>query len=93
MKIEPEDQTGIEGRIVEISDESFLVVENISKEEAVEISGENILNADVGGAYWFSGVEHTKQYEEGQLVRVSTSTIMESYPAQAEAESIEALDE
>jgi len=87
-------ESGIqEGYVIDISDSRILVVSEITREEALQLTAENLLKESTGGdAVWYS-VEDTAYYEVGQLLRVKSEFMMESYPAQSEAILVQIVDE
>ena len=87
-------ETGIqEGYVIEIDESRILVVSDISKEEAFMLTAEILLEESIGSeAVWYR-VNDTGVYEEGQLLRVKSEIMMESYPAQSEAILIQVVEE
>ena len=87
-------ETGIqEGFVIEIDESRILVVSDISKEEAFTITAENLLEGNIGtDAVWYK-VNDTGVYKVGQLLRVKSEMMMESYPALSEAILVQIVEE
>jgi len=87
-------ETGIqEGYVIEIDESRILVVSDISKEEALILTAENLLEGNIGtDAVWYK-VNNTGDYEVGQLLRVKSEMMMESYPGQSEAVLVQIVEE
>ncbi len=87
-------ETGIqEGYVIEIDESRILVVSDISKEKAFTLTAENLLEGNIGTeAVWYK-VNYTGVYEVGQLLRVKSEMMMESYPAQSEAILVQIVEE
>ncbi|MCD8511361.1 MAG: YobA family protein [Bacillus sp. (in: Bacteria)] len=82
-----------EGYIMEKTDSRILVVSDISKEQAVELTEDDLLGPSppAGNAVWYA-VEEIEAYEIGQLVRVQSSYMLESYPGQSTAEKVQIIE-
>ncbi len=92
-ELDPAETTVQQGYIVDISDSRILVVSDITKEEAVDLTQEKLLENDIGRfAAWYS-VENTAPYEVGQLLRVEFEFMLESYPGQSEALRVQIVEE
>jgi len=87
-------ETGIqEGFVIEIDESRILVVSDISQEKAFTINAENLLEGNIGtDAVWYK-VSDTGVYEVGQLLRVKSEMMMESYPGQSEAILVQIVEE
>ncbi len=92
-ELDPEESGIQEGYVIEISDSRILVVSEITGEEALQLTAENLLEESPGGdAVWYS-VEDTAYYRVGQLLRVKSEFMMESYPAQSEAILVQIVED
>ncbi|WP_026691085.1 DUF3221 domain-containing protein [Alteribacter aurantiacus] len=88
-----EGSTAIEGRVVDKGEQALLIVKGVSEEEANALDEDAIHDGGVGEAFWIYGIEDPDSFDQGDLVKVTTDEIMESYPAQAEAITIEQIGE
>ncbi|OEF95679.1 YobA family protein [Desulfuribacillus alkaliarsenatis] len=92
-ELDPSEQGVQEGHIVDISETRILVVSDITREQAFQITQEQLLSNGVGKmAVWYS-VEDISTYEIGQLVRVKSEYMLESYPAQSEAIKVQVVEQ
>ncbi|KGP92400.1 hypothetical protein N780_01930 [Pontibacillus chungwhensis BH030062] len=98
---EDQDFTGpptIEGHLVEIEDTQVLVVNGITKEQAISMSGDELLQStdEKYEAHIFqrdSWFDDFSEYEVGQVVRVwGKGGANESYPPQSTLGEIEVVD-
>lgn len=89
-----DDPPTIEGYIVEAEENQLLVVSNITREQAETITREEIFQMEDINAIVFELSNNSATYEKGQKVQVwAEDSIRESFPAQAEAETIEIIEE
>lgn len=82
-----------EGYIMEKTDTRILVVSDISREQAVKLTEEDLLGPTPpgGNAVWYA-VNEIEAYVVGQLVRVQSSYMLESYPGQSTAEKVQIVE-
>ncbi len=93
QELDPNESGVQEGYVIEIDESRILVVSNISKEEAFLLTAANLLEKNTGSeAVWYS-VKDVSFYEVGQLLRVKSEMMMESYPAQSEALLVQIVEE
>jgi len=93
QELDPAESGIQEGYVIEIDESRILVVSDISKEETFILTAENLLEGNIGSeAVWYR-VNDTDVYEVGQLLRVKSEMMMESYPAQSEAILVQIVEE
>ncbi|PSL43213.1 uncharacterized protein DUF3221 [Salsuginibacillus halophilus] len=90
-ELNPSEANVQEGYVVDKSEERILVISDITEEEAVESSQEELLDGE-NEAVWYT-VEDTATYEIGQLLRLEWDHMAESYPGQSEPEHVQVVDE
>ncbi len=92
QELDPAESGVQEGYVIEIDESRILVVTDISKEEAFALTSENLLEESIGSkAVWYT-VKDVRVYEVGQLLRVKSEMMMESYPARSEAILVQIVD-
>lgn len=84
----------IDGYIIEAEENEILVVSNITREQAETITRESIFQMEGINAIVFDLSNTSVGYEKGQRVQVwAKGGIRESFPSQAEAETIKIIEE
>jgi len=93
QELDPAESGIQEGYVIEIDESRILVVSDISKEDAFALTAKNLLEETIGSlAVWYT-VKDTGVYEVGQLLRIKSEMMMESYPAQSEAILVQIVEE
>lgn len=90
-ELDPSKENVQEGHVIDISDSRILVVSDITKEEAIDSSQEELLK---GGneAVWYS-VDDVSTYEIGQMLRLEWEYMNESYPGQSSPVNVQFMED
>lgn len=83
----------IDGIVAKKEDQRILVISGVEAEELRDLTEEEMLEG-VTNAIWFSlSIDQMKIVNEYDYVRISYSNIKESFPGQANANTIKVLNE